>query len=167
MAEQEESQRPCVMCRESNEQMLMLSCVHDPCVNCAAVQYVENEPQNSPVTIRRCRAITAPSVGRERSLILPAWLSCWGFTACRRTKRGTGVRLAQFHKRIEPKIKIKMICPQLLSSLTPLQLTKLQVIRLRILVKTTKMSSWLTFALLVIAQYAPNAPSTVFTRTTK
>lgn len=36
----EEEQQPCVICHQPNEQMLMLSCVHDPCINCAATQYV-------------------------------------------------------------------------------------------------------------------------------
>lgn len=30
--------------------MLMLSCLHDPCINCAAINYVENCPKNSLVS---------------------------------------------------------------------------------------------------------------------
>ena len=26
----------CSLCKKSSDQMLMLSCVHDPCINCAA-----------------------------------------------------------------------------------------------------------------------------------
>jgi hypothetical protein len=31
----------CVICHQYNEQMLMLQCVHDPCINCAAIHYAE------------------------------------------------------------------------------------------------------------------------------
>jgi hypothetical protein len=49
-SEEEDQQQPCVICGQQHEQMLMLSCVHDPCINCAAIHYVENEPRNSKVT---------------------------------------------------------------------------------------------------------------------
>lgn len=29
----------CVICHQPNEQMLMLTCVHDPCINCAVEHY--------------------------------------------------------------------------------------------------------------------------------
>lgn len=31
----------CNLCNKPNDQMLMLSCVHDPCINCAASAYAE------------------------------------------------------------------------------------------------------------------------------
>lgn len=31
----------CNLCNKPNDQMLMLKCVHDPCVNCAASTYAE------------------------------------------------------------------------------------------------------------------------------
>ena len=31
----------CQVCKQSNDDMLMLSCVHNPCVNCAASAYAE------------------------------------------------------------------------------------------------------------------------------
>ncbi len=29
------------MCHKFNDQMLMLTCVHDPCISCAATYYLE------------------------------------------------------------------------------------------------------------------------------
>ena len=31
----------CQLCKQSNDQMLMLACDHDPCINCAASAYAE------------------------------------------------------------------------------------------------------------------------------
>ena len=31
----------CNLCKKPNDQMLMLACVHDPCINCAATAYAE------------------------------------------------------------------------------------------------------------------------------
>ena len=31
----------CFICKKTNDQMLMLSCVHDPCINCAASAFAE------------------------------------------------------------------------------------------------------------------------------
>jgi len=31
----------CHICKQSNDDMLMLSCVHNPCVNCATSAYAE------------------------------------------------------------------------------------------------------------------------------
>lgn len=31
----------CQVCKQTNDDMLMLSCVHNPCVNCAASAYAE------------------------------------------------------------------------------------------------------------------------------
>lgn len=31
----------CQVCKQSHDDMLMLSCVHNPCVNCAASAYAE------------------------------------------------------------------------------------------------------------------------------
>lgn len=36
-----EDNTECVMCHEFNDQMLMLTCVHDPCIECAAAYYAE------------------------------------------------------------------------------------------------------------------------------
>jgi|JI6StandDraft_1071083.scaffolds.fasta_scaffold09321_4 hypothetical protein len=36
-----EEDQECVMCHEYNDQMLMLTCVHDPCISCAASSYLE------------------------------------------------------------------------------------------------------------------------------
>lgn len=40
---------PCVMCDQHHEQMLMLTCMHDPCINCAAVHYCSTQPNTSQV----------------------------------------------------------------------------------------------------------------------
>ena len=31
----------CSLCDKPNDQILMLACVHDPCINCASVSYAE------------------------------------------------------------------------------------------------------------------------------
>lgn len=31
----------CSICKKPSDQMLMLSCVHDPCINCAASNFAE------------------------------------------------------------------------------------------------------------------------------
>lgn len=31
----------CHICKKPNDQMLMLACVHDVCINCAATSYAE------------------------------------------------------------------------------------------------------------------------------
>ncbi len=31
----------CSLCKKASDQMLMLSCVHDPCINCAASNFAE------------------------------------------------------------------------------------------------------------------------------
>jgi hypothetical protein len=35
------SNETCNLCSKPNDQMLMLACVHDPCINCAASAYAE------------------------------------------------------------------------------------------------------------------------------
>lgn len=43
----------CNLCKKPNDQMLMLACVHDPCINCAATSYAEQvhiKGQNPDVT---------------------------------------------------------------------------------------------------------------------
>lgn len=49
--------------------MLMLSCVHDPCINCAATHYVENEPHNLAVDRYLFRSIRVLSADRKQNLI--------------------------------------------------------------------------------------------------
>ena len=39
------------MCDQHHEQMLMLTCMHDPCINCAAVHYCSTQPSSSQVYI--------------------------------------------------------------------------------------------------------------------
>lgn len=44
----------CSLCNKPNDQMLMLSCVHDPCINCAASAYAEQihlKHQNKDVRV--------------------------------------------------------------------------------------------------------------------
>lgn len=44
----------CSLCNKPNDQMLMLSCVHDPCINCAASAYAEQihlKNQNKEVSL--------------------------------------------------------------------------------------------------------------------
>jgi hypothetical protein len=44
----------CNLCNKPNDQMLMLKCVHDPCINCAASTYAEQihiKGQSSQVKI--------------------------------------------------------------------------------------------------------------------
>lgn len=71
----DESQLPCVMCHESNEQMLMLSCVHDPCVNCAAIHFVENQSYNSGVCPFLLRFTHVPNVDKKLNLMSPVLLN--------------------------------------------------------------------------------------------
>ena len=44
----------CHLCRQTNDQMLMLACDHDPCINCAASVYAElvHIKNNDPNVIR-------------------------------------------------------------------------------------------------------------------
>jgi len=82
--------------------MLMLSCVHDPCVNCASLHYVENEPHNSPVSLSIFRSTHAPNVARKRSWTPPVCLSCRGFTIRRRIRRSIAIRHPTIPTRISP-----------------------------------------------------------------
>lgn len=57
--------------------MLMLSCLHDPCINCAAINYVENCPKNSLVLFFLIFSTThAQSVAKRPNWIPPASFSC-------------------------------------------------------------------------------------------
>ena len=73
---------PCVMCDQHHEQMLMLTCMHDPCINCAAVHYCSTQPSNSNVClfviIFRCMCVG--SVGNIRSLTHRVLWNCREFT---------------------------------------------------------------------------------------
>ena len=31
----------CALCNKANDQMLMLACVHDPCIHCAATAFAD------------------------------------------------------------------------------------------------------------------------------
>lgn len=77
---EEEEQQPCVICGQHHEQMLMLSCVHDPCINCAATHYVESEPRNSKVPSHTPRSTTAHAVDRRLNLMRPVCRNCSGCT---------------------------------------------------------------------------------------
>lgn len=87
----EEEQQPCVMCDQHNEQMLMLSCVHDPCIDCAATHYVDNEPHNSPVSTLKSRFTPAPNADRKRSWISPAFRNSKGFTTPSRARSASTI----------------------------------------------------------------------------
>lgn len=63
----EEEQMPCVMCGQHNEQMLMLGCEHDPCINCASIHYSENQPYNSAVIESIHRYMFALDVDKKPS----------------------------------------------------------------------------------------------------
>jgi hypothetical protein len=39
------------MCGQHHEQMLMLVCMDDPCINCAAIHYCSTQASNSNVII--------------------------------------------------------------------------------------------------------------------
>lgn len=57
--------------------MLMLSCLHDPCINCAAINYVENCPKNSLVLSLLIFSTTpAQSVAKRPNWTPPALFSC-------------------------------------------------------------------------------------------
>jgi hypothetical protein len=64
----------CSLCNKPNDQMLMLSCVHDPCINCAASAYAEQvyiKNQKRDVMIRLFRSISAKSVEKKLFWIPP------------------------------------------------------------------------------------------------
>jgi hypothetical protein len=55
----------CNLCNKPNDQMLMLACVHDPCINCAATSYAEQihiKGQSNQVPINLFRATSAKFV---------------------------------------------------------------------------------------------------------
>lgn len=59
----------CSICKKPSDQMLMLSCVHDPCLNCAASNFAEQvhiKGQSSDVSnIQISRFLSAKFVGRK------------------------------------------------------------------------------------------------------
>ena len=64
-----EENEECVICHQFNDQMLMLQCVHDPCINCAAAHYAQEfkGKLKNYVRLVSCSIIHASSVGREHS----------------------------------------------------------------------------------------------------
>lgn len=76
----------------------MLSCVHDPCINCAATHYVENEPHNSPVWVCWCRFIPAANAVKRHHWIRAASSSCKRCTVASRPGR----------KKYQPLARIKI-----------------------------------------------------------
>ncbi len=63
----------CNICKKNSDQMLMLSCVHDPCINCAASTFAEQvhvKGQNSDVLFALSRSTYAKFVAKRRSSIL-------------------------------------------------------------------------------------------------
>jgi hypothetical protein len=79
------------MCEQHNEQMLMLSCVHDPCIDCAATHYVDNEPHNSSVSILKYRFTHAPNADRKQNWISPAFRNSKGFTTPSRLRSASTI----------------------------------------------------------------------------
>lgn len=64
----------CSLCNKPNDQMLMLSCVHDPCINCAATAFAEQvhiKGQNKEVPIPPPSFTSARSAGSKPSSIIP------------------------------------------------------------------------------------------------
>ena len=64
----------CSLCNKPNDQMLMLSCVHDPCINCAATAFAEQvhiKGQNKEVPIPPPSSISARSADNKPSSIIP------------------------------------------------------------------------------------------------
>ena len=63
-----------MICHQFNDQMLMLQCVHDPCINCAAVHYAEEfkGKLKNYVPPTRLSTTLANSVEKERHLTLVA-----------------------------------------------------------------------------------------------
>lgn len=61
--------------------MLMVSCMHDPCINCAAIHYVENAPKNSLVNnpFLFFSSIPVPNAVKKLSWILQVLFSCRRF----------------------------------------------------------------------------------------
>lgn len=58
----------CSLCNKPNDQMLMLSCVHDPCINCAASAYAEQvyiKGQSKEVSMVPYRSIYVSCVERK------------------------------------------------------------------------------------------------------
>ena len=64
----------CQICKQTSDQMLMLACIHDPCINCAASAYAElvhiknNDPQ---VNFCSNRLIYVRFVGKRQHWTLP------------------------------------------------------------------------------------------------
>lgn len=62
----------CQVCKQTNDDMLMLSCVHNPCVNCAASAYAEIvhiKNGNPNVCIYISRSTYVKYVGKKQYLI--------------------------------------------------------------------------------------------------
>lgn len=63
----------CNICKKNSDQMLMLSCVHDPCINCAASTFAEQvhvKGQSSDVQSTLSRSTYAKFVAKKRNSIL-------------------------------------------------------------------------------------------------
>lgn len=68
---------PCVMCHQHHEQMLMLTCMHDPCINCAAVHYCSSQPSSSNVySLSLVRSTPALSAVTTPNSTPPAQWNC-------------------------------------------------------------------------------------------
>jgi hypothetical protein len=62
--------------------MLMLVCMHDPCINCAAIHFCTSQPPNSNVYIfNKSRNMHAQGVGNLLSLIVVVLLNYKEFIA--------------------------------------------------------------------------------------
>lgn len=60
----------CNVCKKVSDQMLMLSCVHDPCINCAASSFAEQvhiKGQNPDVQINLPRCLLAKFVDNKHN----------------------------------------------------------------------------------------------------
>ena len=59
----------CCLCNKPNDQMLMLSCVHDPCINCAASAFAEQihiKGRSKEVKSHELRSMSVKFVGKRQ-----------------------------------------------------------------------------------------------------
>lgn len=68
------------MCGQQHEQMLMLVCMHDPCINCAAIHFCSTGASNSHSNVNTVqyvrRSMFVRSVGKLLILIIVVLWNC-------------------------------------------------------------------------------------------
>ena len=89
----------CSLCNKPNDQMLMLSCVHDPCINCAAsafAQQIHIKGRSKEVHPESSRSMSVKSVDKKLFQIIPQSLS----------SQHLQTQLSKLHQKLRISIKI-------------------------------------------------------------